>query len=61
MPQLMDLNALIRSTLEEKGCTISEEVGIWTVKTPEGAIWDFTTPLRNIKKEEADVSPAREE
>jgi len=49
----MDINKGIRELLESKGCKIKEEVGIWTVETPEGETWDFTTPQ---KKEKLDPS-----
>ncbi len=34
----------IRTYLNEMGCEISEARGIWTVKTPDGVVWDFTIP-----------------
>lgn len=49
----LNINEGIKELLESKGCEVKEEVGIWTVTTPEGEIWDFTTPQ---KKEKPDPS-----
>jgi hypothetical protein len=35
---------MIADKLESVGCRIVEKVGIWTVTTPAGELWNFTRP-----------------
>lgn len=42
----MNIQNMIRDELESEGCRIVEEVGIWTVTTPTGELWNFTRPER---------------
>jgi len=42
----MDIKKVLRDELESKGCHIREVVGIWTVTTPAGELWNFTRPER---------------
>ncbi len=39
-----DMQKAIRYYLRELDCEVFEDRGIWTVKAPDGTIWDFTTP-----------------
>lgn len=40
----IDLAKEIRLFLENRGCRFTEKVGIWTVETPDGGLWDMTVP-----------------
>ena len=42
----MNIRNMIRDKLENEGCRIVEEEGIWTVTTPAGELWNFTRPER---------------
>jgi len=39
-----DIKAEIYKLLSSLGCDLKEEVGILTITTPEGAVWDMTIP-----------------
>jgi len=54
LPPALNVNKSIGELLEGLGCKIESEAGIWTVTTPEGEAWDFTTPQ---KKEEPKPEP----
>jgi len=47
----MDIKGMIYTLLQDRGCKLKEEVGIVTITTPDGAVWDMTIPQRNEKKE----------
>jgi len=42
----MNVRKMIADKLASEGCRIVEEVGIWTVTTLTGELWNFTTPER---------------
>lgn len=50
-PAPLNVNKSIEELLEGLGCKIESEAGIWTVETPEGETWDFTTPQKKEKPE----------
>lgn len=37
----------------EMKCEVKEEVGIWTITTPEGVKWDMTVPMNTEEKTKA--------
>jgi hypothetical protein len=52
----MDIKEIVYTELKNRGCELTEKAGIVYVNTPDGEVWDFTTPLkyvpRNLEKED---------
>jgi hypothetical protein len=40
------IDHFVQHSLEQIGCEITSAAGIWTVKSPSGETWDFTTPTK---------------
>lgn len=45
----MNIRNAIEKMLENCGCAMREEAGIWYITTPYGEVWDMTVPMVNWK------------
>jgi len=50
----MDVQRELYEYLTSKGCTVTEDAGIWFIDTPDGVLWDMTVPEVNTESEQED-------